>query len=89
MKVVKKQAEVELYKGIFLALRAQGKTKFTRRELFGLRQEIWPTKHYGMNYEGISDTASLTAAINSLGGKEACSHVGPKGKRVGVYFELS
>ncbi len=88
MKVTKKQAEVELYKGIFLALRAQGKTMVTRGELFGLRQEIWPTKSYSMNYQGASDTKSLTAAINALGGKEGYSHRGPGGKRVGVYFEL-
>ena len=77
----KTQSLVELYKGIFAALIAQGKTTMSRPDVFHMRQVIWPT----WKGNGIADIAPLSEAASQLGLKELFD-VGPKGKRSNVRF---
>jgi Flp pilus assembly protein protease CpaA len=81
----KMQSLVELYKGILAALIAQGNTEITRPAVFKMRQMIWSTKGYSLNFMGAADTKALTEATKALGGVELFN-VGPKGKRSKVRF---
>ena len=83
--MTKTQSLVELYKGIFAALIAQGITRITRPDVFQERQKIWVTPGYGQNAMGRADSKALAEATRALGGQEMF-RVGPAGKRSKITF---